>query len=98
MADIPTARHVTVAMFADDTAVLSTSATYQTAVASLQAATEVICAWTNRRKTKLSEAKSIGVDFALRTLSYLPISIENELAPLADSAKYMAIHLDSKLT
>jgi len=47
---------------------------------------------------RLNEAKSIRVDFVLRPLSYHVISIGNELVPLVDYARYLSIHLDSKLT
>jgi len=97
-ADVPTPAHVTVAMFADDTAVLSTSATYQGAVATLQSAIDAICESANRWKIKMNEVKSIRVDFALRPCSYLPITFGNELVALADSARYLGFHLDSKLT
>ena len=46
----------------------------------------------------MNEVKSIRVDFALRLCSYLPTTIGNELVPLVNSARYLGIHLDSKMT
>jgi hypothetical protein len=95
-ADIPTPDSTTVAMFADDTAILATHQNYNIAVSILQTTVDKVLKWSNTWKIKLNENKSTRVDFTLRPHNYEPVTLENQIIPLADSARYLGVHLDSK--
>lgn len=84
-------------MFADDTAILSISDSYDQAVSNLQAATDQVCSWARNSKIKLNEEKSCRVDFSLRPCNYIPTAINDKFIPRTDSAKYLGMHLDRRL-
>lgn len=95
--DIPQARNVTTALFADDTAVTSCNVNYDTAVSNLQLAINQISTWAARWKIKLNQLKSVRVDFTLRPHHYTPTIIEGTPIPIASHARYLGLHLDCKL-
>lgn len=96
--DIPQSDHVSIATFADDTAILATAQTVEEAANKLQYASEEIHQWTKRWKIKLNELKSAHVNFTNKLLVNPPtISINNVLVPHENSAKYLGMTLDVKL-
>ncbi|VVC35240.1 Reverse transcriptase domain [Cinara cedri] len=99
-ADIPNNDNndtITTAMFADDTAILSTSKNQLTATDNLQASINNIFAWTRRWKIKINGDKSVHVNYTLRKTENIPILLNQTLIPQKDSAKYLGMHLDSRL-
>ena len=97
-ADIPTTQNAMVAMYTDDTAILSRHKDYRVASTLLQNAVSKVTKWAKRWKIKLNELKSIRVDFALRPHGYEPTYIANKPVPSSNTARYLGIHLDSRLT
>lgn len=98
IADIPTDPHIVTAMFADDTALTAVSSSYEEANNSLQAHVDTVYSWTKDWKIKLNSEKSVQVDFALRPHKTLPIDIDGSQINVKDSAKYLGVHLDKKVT
>ena len=45
----------------------------------------------------INDGKSIRVDFTLRFPTYIPSVINGKIVPQANSARYLGLHLDSKL-
>ena len=85
------------ALFADDTALLSVHESYDQAVTNLQTAINYVCEWASNWKLSLNESKSIRVDFALRHNGYTPTIINQKSVPSSNSKKYLGIHLDNEL-
>jgi len=65
-ADIPNDDNTTLAMFADDTAILSTRNSQLTATDNLQKSIDNIFAWTRCWKIKINDDKSVHVNYTLR--------------------------------
>jgi len=80
-ADILVYPHSTIALFADDTVVLSSHQDYATSVIQLQAATNLLTARANRWKIGTNHSKSVRVDFTLRPHQSLPVRVNNEIVP-----------------
>ena len=96
-ADVPTQNNITIATYADDTAVLSPHENYNVATSRLQAAVTEIVDWATRWKIKINAGKTVRVDFALRPHDYVPTTINYEPVQQAESARYLGVHLDHKL-
>lgn len=96
--DIPTTDQTFIGTFADDTAIMSVDESQPRAVEKLQQALNNVSKWTRDWKIKLNELKSIHVTFTLRRKNHnLHIYINGVQVPQAESAKYLGLHLDSKL-
>jgi len=95
--DIPQAPATVTGLFADDTAIISSDNDYKTAVETLQTAVSNISQWAQDWKIKLNESKSVRVDFALRPHGYIPTLLDGKPIPVADTARYLGLHLDCKL-
>lgn len=96
-ADIPITGGNPIATFADDTATLASNNDYNTANDSLQKSVDEIIAWTNKWKIQLNTGKSVKVNFALRPHLSVPTYINGEEIPTQNHAKYLGLHIDSKL-
>jgi len=46
---------------------------------------------------QLNQSKSIHINFTNRCLEHIPITINNQKVPYANTAKYLGMTLDSKL-
>lgn len=97
-ADLPTTRTTSVATFADDTAVLSSHFDPQAAARNLQTNLNMIQKWFKKWKIKPNEAKSTCVTFTMKQNTCPPVYLNNHQIPQADSAKYLGLHLDRRLT
>lgn len=96
--DIPTTETTFIGTFADDTVVLASSESQNQAVEYLQQALDKISQWTRDWKLKLNELKSVHVTYALRHKnSNLHTFLNGVQIPQAESAKYLGLHLDSRL-
>lgn len=95
--DIPQTPGTLTATFADDTAILAVSDNIENATSKLQGALNNIHNWTKRWRIKLNETKSIHINFTNRKVQYLPITINNNSIPHANTAKYLGMTLDTKL-
>lgn len=97
-ADIPTTTGTTIGTFADDTVIMAKSESQDEAVEHLQRALDKVTQWTRDWKIKLNEQKSIQVTFTLRRKNtQLYTHLNGIKVPQAESAKYLGLHLDSRL-
>jgi predicted GIY-YIG superfamily endonuclease len=62
-----------------------------------QSAIDKVNIWTKRWRIKLNEAKSVHVNFTNKKVNYLPVSINQQIIPHENSAKYLGMTLDAKL-
>lgn len=96
--DIPEVENVTIATFADDTALLSVGANVDEATHKLQIASDKIESWTKLWKLKLNEAKSIHINFTNKMIrEVVPVYINGIVVQFENSAKYLGMTLDTKL-
>lgn len=97
-ADIPSSENTFIGTFADDTVIIATADSHNSATHQLQQALDNISRWTIDWKIKLNELKSIHVTFALRQKNRNLYTYLNGIqVPQADTAKYLGLHLDSRL-
>ncbi|XP_039297989.1 polyamine-transporting ATPase 13A2 [Nilaparvata lugens] len=99
VSDIPQPENVTVATFADDTAVLSVGETVEVSTEKLQVPVNRINVWTKHWLIKLNEAKSVQVNFTNRRVQYIPLMypLNGNIVPYSNTAKYLGMTLDAKL-
>lgn len=95
--DISACEEATIATFADDTAIIAKGDTIEEATSKLQSAATKINNWTKKWRTKLNKAKSTYVNFTNRKINYIPMVINYQTIPHANSAKYLGMTLDAKL-
>lgn len=88
---------ITIATFADDTAILAIGSTVENSTFKLQSAVNRVSSWTKKWRIKLNESKSIHVNFTNKEVENLPIVINNERVPCKNEAKYLGMTLDAKL-
>ncbi|KMQ93306.1 rna-directed dna polymerase from mobile element jockey-like protein [Lasius niger] len=96
-ADIPRGPEVRVATFTDDTAILATGDNTVITTTKLQRALNRIVEWTKQWRIKLNESKSQHINFTLKKEAPLPITINQQVVPYSNSAKYLGMTLDVKL-
>lgn len=96
--DLPQTPGITVATFADDTALLSSDLDPVQASSNLQTALDDISQWLTNWKIKVNENKSLHVTFTMRTPTCPAVTLNNVALPQADEVKYLGIHLDRRLT
>ncbi|KAL0098782.1 hypothetical protein PUN28_015784 [Cardiocondyla obscurior] len=97
-ADIPRRNSVTIATFADDTAILSANNCLAKATENLQSTLDDISEWTKRWKIKINELKSVHVIYTLKKTQYQPVVINQRVVPRNNSARYLGMILDARLT
>ena len=96
--DLPEVENVTVATFADDTAILAVGFNIDEATLKLQKACEKISTWTKKWKIKLNESKSVHINFTNRQIFHQPkIKLNGVDVSIGNSAKYLGMTLDVKL-
>ena len=95
--DLPKLNDVTVATFADDTAVLSVGDNIEQSTMKLQEACDKIIRWTKMWRIGLNESKSTHVNFSNLKISYKPVIINGQQIPFANKAKYLGMTLDTRL-
>lgn len=89
---------VSIATFADDTALMATAATVEESMGKLQEAANRILHWCNFWRIKLNESKSVHVDFTLRNIErHRILTINNVEIARVNSAKYLGMTLDTRL-
>ena len=96
--DIPNLEGVTIATFADDTALLAVDDSETIACNKLQKACNTLVKWTKQWKIKLHEQKSIHINFTnKRILNPSRLYINGVVVPYENTAKYLGMTLDTKL-
>lgn len=96
--DFPATENVTVATFADDTVLLASHENPATASNHLQNALSEVDKWLRRWKIQANSTKSTQVTFTNRRDQCPPVLLNGQQLPADDSAKYLGIHLDKRLT
>lgn len=96
-ADIPVRDDVTIASFADDTALLASHENPIIASHLLQSELDELSEWLINWRVKVNENKSTHVTFTTRHDTCPPVSLNNVLIPQSDEVKYLGMHLDRKL-
>jgi hypothetical protein len=95
--DVPTASNNTMAIFADDTAVMAIEETVESSTRKLQSAVNKVAIWTRKWRIKLSKSKSVHTDLTNKKIRQQPIFINGTKVPYASTAKYLCMTLDAKL-
>lgn len=95
--DIPNSKNVTIATFADDTAILVTGENTSESTKKLQSAIKTVNEWTKRWEIKLNKDKSVLINFTNKRVKSLPVYLNNKTIPYANTAKYLGMNLDAKL-
>lgn len=97
-ADLPTMQDIVIALFADDTAALSTHIDPAIASKNLQQYLNKLQHWYNKWRIISNESKSIHVTFTLCKLTCPPVYLNDKQLPQRNSVKYLGMHLDRRLT
>ena len=95
--DIPELGNSTVATFADGTAILAVGTSNEESTGKLQTAINQIQTWTKKWNIQLNESKSVHINFTNRRIENIPVTINNQKVPCANTAKYLGMTLDAKL-
>lgn len=96
--DLPQTEIVTVATFADDTALMVIGSSLDEATNMLQDASDKIQQWTRRWKIKLNELKSVHINFTNKRIENSPaVTLNGVVVPYVNTAKYLGMTLDTKL-
>lgn len=96
--DFPQTPGLTVATFADDTALLSSSPDPIMASNVLQTALDDVSQWLKNWKIKVNEGKSTHVTFTMSTATCPPVSLNDVILRQTYEIKYLGMHLDRRLT
>lgn len=102
--DIPSDPEVNIGIYADDTAIYTTSWSTQKITTQLNSTLEKILKWCETWRIKINAEKSESVLFrrkrkiARRDQNTKPPEFGNTPIPWKSSARYLGMHLDSKLT
>lgn len=95
---IPTGPHITTCTYADDTAFLFAGDTITGSAHGLQEILNNVEPWLARWNIVISAEKSTHLTFTLRPGSSPPVSINGSDIPQVESAKYLGLTLDKRLT
>jgi hypothetical protein len=97
-ADIPTRHDTVIATFADDTAIMASNETPQTASQSLQTHLNQPETWLSNWGVKVNETKSMQVTFTNRRTDCPVVSINGTQLPVTHKVKYLGLILDQQQT
>lgn len=99
--DIPRYPNVNLALFADDTALYTSSASGKTIHDRLQGAATALSEWFKRWRIEVNPEKSAAMYFNLRPHHYpqpRPITLHGKQIPWQKQTKYLGVTFDNKLT
>lgn len=96
--DIPTTQDTYLGTFADDTVILCRHKNPNIASARLQAHIDLLQNWLHKWRIKVNETKSTHVTYTLKRSACPPVQLNNIQIPQANEARYLGLHLDSRLT
>lgn len=97
-ADIPVSSTVSNSVFADDTALLSTSENLAEATQAVQGHLDHVFDWADRWKIRLNPTKSAHINFTMSHSPDLPLFARGEKIPTKEEVKYLGLHFDRRLT
>lgn len=97
-ADQPTSPNTTVAEFADDKAIISIHENPHIASQNLQLHLDLMAVWYKKWRIKVNQSKSQHTTFTLRIPPCPSVSLDNIQIPSSQSAKYLGLTIDRRLT
>lgn len=97
-ADLPITPSLTIATFADDTALLASHNEPEQASKNLQSGVDKIQGWFKKWRIKPNETKSQHITFTLRRATCPEIKLNSTCIPQVENVKYLGIYLDRRLT
>lgn len=97
-ADMPINLSVTLATYADDTAIIAANDYPQLASVAIQNELNVLDKLFKRWNIKINSEKSSHITFSLRRGECSSVNINNEVIPRKDTVKYLGMLLDRRLT
>ena len=95
-ADLSIRRDVTVATYADDTAILAACQDSEIAPRILQRKLSDIQTWSDKWRIKASETKSVHITFTTRKVP--TVNLYDRFLPSVNKGKYLGMYLDKRLT
>ncbi|KAF7269873.1 hypothetical protein GWI33_017113 [Rhynchophorus ferrugineus] len=95
--DIPQMENITIATFADDTAIIAVGDNSEEASRKFQQASDNINNCTQAWKIRINESKSVHVQFTYKQIAEAPIKLNNTIIPYSNNAKYLGMNLNAKL-
>lgn len=96
---LPVMPNCSLFLFADDTAITTSSSQHQMAVRRLQGYADVLTTWFSRWRLSIHPQKSQAITFTRRRPSdVVPIRLAGEPVPWSTSVAYLGVTLDEKLT
>ena len=87
--DLPNLENSTVATFIDDTAILTVGSSNEESTGGKKRGQK----WHNQ----INESKTVHINFTNRRFEHIRVTINNQKAPYANTAKYLGMTLDAKL-
>jgi hypothetical protein len=96
--DLPTSIHTTTGTFAYDTVILARHDYPVTASHKLQGHLDQLEAWIKKWRININATKSVQVTFTLRKEQCPVVYINTTVIPQSTTAKYLGLHLVSRLT
>ena len=96
--DIPYMEGITLSTYADDTAIIASHTNAVTASLILQNYLLKIQQWFKTWRIKTNEEKSVQITFTLKKDTCPVVFLNNKPIPQSNTAKYLGIHLDRRLT
>jgi mannose/fructose/N-acetylgalactosamine-specific phosphotransferase system component IID len=76
---VPTASNSTMATFADNTAVMAVGETVENSTRKLQSAVNIVVIWTKKWRIRLTESKSVRIDFTDKIRQQPVLSVVHKL-------------------
>lgn len=102
MADIPRPPQAAIALYADDTAIITQDGDIDNAVDALQSSVDIFYEWFSKWRLKLNSSKCEAKVFSLKRYVQPPgITINGTFIPWNpgdQTIKYLGVHLDKRLT
>ena len=95
---MPETEHTLTATYADDTAILASHQNHITASTNLQHHLNQFETWLKQWRIKANENKSTHVTFSLKRETCPAVTLNGQHIPQEETAKYLGLHLDRRLT
>lgn len=96
--DFPTSDSVTIATYADDTAILASNICPVEASKAIQNQLNNTQSWLNKWNIKVNAEKSIHVTFTLRKEECPAVVLNSVIIPKSNCVKYLGLNMDRRLT
>jgi hypothetical protein len=95
---LPETEYTLTATYADDTAILASHQNPITASTILQCHLNQVEKWLKQWRIKANENKPTHVNFSLKRETYPTVTLNGQHIPQEETAKYLGLHLDRRLT